>query len=24
VRLENNYLVTATGAELLTDWPLQL
>jgi Xaa-Pro aminopeptidase len=24
VRLENNYLVTATGAELLSDWPLQL
>jgi Xaa-Pro dipeptidase len=24
VRLENNYLVTATGVELLTDWPLEL
>jgi Xaa-Pro dipeptidase len=24
VRLENNYLVTDKGAELLTDWPLQL
>ncbi|HEX2475366.1 MAG TPA: Xaa-Pro peptidase family protein [Lacipirellulaceae bacterium] len=24
LRLENNYLVTATGVELLTDWPLEL
>lgn len=24
VRLEQNYLVTSTGVELLTDWPLQL
>jgi Xaa-Pro dipeptidase len=24
VRLENNYLVTTRGAELLTDWPLEL
>jgi Xaa-Pro aminopeptidase len=24
LRLENNYLVTAQGAELLTDWPLEL
>jgi Xaa-Pro aminopeptidase len=24
VRLENNYLVTANGVELLTDWPLEL
>ena len=24
VRLENNYLVTAKGVELMTDWPLEL
>lgn len=24
VRLENNYLITATGAKLMTDWPLDL
>ncbi len=24
VRLEQNYLVTAAGAQLMTDWPLSL
>jgi Xaa-Pro aminopeptidase len=24
IRLENNYVVTATGVELLSDWPLEL
>jgi Xaa-Pro aminopeptidase len=24
IRLENNYLVTASGVELMSDWPLQL
>ena len=24
IRLENNYLVTETGVELLTDFPLEL
>ena len=24
IRLENNYVVTADGVELLTDWPLEL
>ncbi len=24
IRLENNYMVTETGVELLTDWPLEL
>jgi Xaa-Pro dipeptidase len=24
IRLENNYLVTASGVQLLTDWPLEL